>query len=517
MPKDQSSYIKVFGLGGGGGNAVNYMFNKGISGVNFYVCNTDAQAMNTNAVSNRIILGPKLTNGLGAGALPEVGRNAAIESLDEITQILQRNTKMLFIVAGMGKGTGTGSAPIVAKAARELGILTVAIVTTPFKFEGSRKMNLAQIGLDELKQYVDSLIIIENEKLKDLHPDLTFMNAYAKVDDVVADAVKSIAEIVTIPGYMNVDFNDVNTVMKDSGVAIMSTAAANGEERALKAIKSALASPLLRNKDIYGTKKILMNISTAVSDFQLTMEEVTTITDYLSRHIGDDPFIIWGNTFNDDLVDELRITLLATGFKGIDDIDYTVSKNVFVTQQAIRVTEEDDTILDLSSINDQGSLFDPRVVHQDIEAIATNTYELNIPIQNIHVEIQNIDDTETDKESVVDMTNVELVKDNTDEDGFMIKKKSDNPNEVNMLSKEVQEKRMNEERRRRMLKLSQRYDNLKTIIEMEKIPAITRNNTELDDFKYSNESLNSNYSIGEEEDTQGILKKNNGYIHPNID
>jgi len=313
MLKDQSAIIKVIGVGGGGGNAVNHMYKQGISGVDFIVCNTDAQALELSPIPNKVQLGASLTEGMGAGADPTVGENSAIESIEDIKRMLGSNTKMLFITAGMGGGTGTGASPVLAKAARELGILTVAIVTTPFAFEGKRRRVQAEDGLAELKKYVDSYLVISNDRLRDIFGNLTMTAAFAKADDILTTAAKGIAEIITIPGYVNVDFKDVRTVMNDSGVAIMGNAVAEGEQRALRAVEGALASPLLKDNEIEGARYILLNITSGKQE--VTMDEVTIITDYIQDKAGLSADLIWGNCINESLDNELSVTIIATGFQ----------------------------------------------------------------------------------------------------------------------------------------------------------------------------------------------------------
>lgn len=313
MLKEQSAIIKVIGVGGGGGNAVNHMYKQGISGVDFIVCNTDAQALELSPIPNKVQLGASLTEGMGAGADPTVGENSAIESIEDIKRMLGSNTKMLFITAGMGGGTGTGASPVLAKAARELGILTVAIVTTPFAFEGKRRRVQAEEGLGELKKYVDSYLVISNDRLRDIFGNLTMTAAFAKADDILTTAAKGIAEIITIPGYVNVDFKDVRTVMNDSGVAIMGNAVAEGDQRALRAVEGALASPLLKDNEIEGARYILLNITSGKQE--VTMDEVTVITDYIQDKAGLSADLIWGNCINESLDNELSVTIIATGFQ----------------------------------------------------------------------------------------------------------------------------------------------------------------------------------------------------------
>jgi cell division protein FtsZ len=312
LPKNQSSIIKVIGVGGGGGNAVNHMFHQGIRGVDFIICNTDAQAMEASPVPLKIQLGATLTGGLGAGAVPSVGKNAALENKDEIKAILEKGTKMLFITAGLGGGTGTGAAPVIASVARDLGILTVAIVTIPFSFEGRKRTQHAEEGIAELKKHVDALIIIRNDKLRELYGNLTLRAAFGHADDVLTTAAKGIAELITFTGYINVDFEDVKTVMKESGVAIMGIGIANGEFRAAKAIEQAMSSPLLSDDNVEGANSILLFITSG--KVEINLDEVMEITDYIKGKTKSSTEVIWGTGIDESLEESISVTLIATGF-----------------------------------------------------------------------------------------------------------------------------------------------------------------------------------------------------------
>jgi cell division protein FtsZ len=325
LPKEQSSIIKVIGVGGGGSNAVNHMFSQNIEGVNFIICNTDAQAIALSSVPNKIQLGPHLTQGLGAGANPNIGRQATEESLDEIKRILEVNTKMAFITAGMGGGTGTGGAPIIAKICKDLGILTVGIVTTPFAYEGKKRIAQAQEGIDLLKQSVDTLLIISNDKLRHQFGNLKMKEAFGRADNVLATAAKCITDVINSTGQINVDFADVCTVMKDGGVAILGSASAAGENRAQIAIESALTSPLLNDNDIKGAKWILININSAEGDHEHTMDEIEIIQNYIISQAGDETDVILGLGFDNSLGSEISITLIATGFDRNDPFSTTDS------------------------------------------------------------------------------------------------------------------------------------------------------------------------------------------------
>ena len=318
LPKDKSSIIKVVGVGGGGSNAVNHMFRQGIKGVDFIVCNTDAQALDMSPVPHKVQLGPSLTEGMGAGSIPEVGKNAAIENVDEIRKLFGANTRMIFITAGMGGGTGTGAAPIIAGIAREMGILTVGIVTVPFSFEGKKRKQQAEEGIEQLKKNVDTLLIICNEKLREMFGNLTLTDAFTHADNILTTAAKGIAEIITVTGNINVDFKDVKTVMTSSGVAIMGSATAEGDNRAIRSVEQALASPLLNDSNIKGARYILLNI--ASGNKEVTMDEIGEITDYIQESAGQSAEIIWGYNVDETLDNRISVTIIATGFKTKDEI-----------------------------------------------------------------------------------------------------------------------------------------------------------------------------------------------------
>lgn len=318
LPKEKSSIIKVIGVGGGGSNAVNHMFGQNIEGVNFIICNTDAQAIAQSRVPNKIQLGPHLTQGLGAGANPDIGRQACEESLEEIKQILEVNTKMAFITAGMGGGTGTGGAPIIAKICKELGILTVGIITTPFSYEGRKRQQQSEEGIKNMKQYVDTLLVISNDKLRHQFGNLKMKEAFGRADNVLATAAKCITDVINSTGQINVDFADVCTVMRNGGVAILGSAAVGGENRALNAIEQALASPLLNDNDIRGAKWILININSSEGEHEYTMDEVEVIQNYLLNQAGEGTDVILGMGYDSNLGDKISITLIATGFEHRD-------------------------------------------------------------------------------------------------------------------------------------------------------------------------------------------------------
>ena len=332
-PKVQDSIIKVIGVGGGGGNAVNHMYREGIHDVSFVLCNTDAQALNDSPVPVHLQLGKE---GLGAGNRPARAREAAMESIDDIRRMLDDGTKMAFITAGMGGGTGTGAAPVIAQVSKDMGILTVGIVTIPFRFEGSRK-------IDQMSKHVDALLVINNERLREIYPDLTVLDAFAKADDTLSVAAKGIAEIITVQGFINLDFNDVKTFLKDGGVAIMSTGYGEGEERVKNAIDDALNSPLLNDNNVFNSKKILLSItcSTQNKDQQgLMMEEMNYIHDFMAK-FGDGYETKWGLAIDPELGKKVKVTILATGF-GIEDVEPIERRNRHSQEEADRIAEEEE-------------------------------------------------------------------------------------------------------------------------------------------------------------------------------
>jgi cell division protein FtsZ len=323
LPKEKSSIIKVIGVGGGGSNAVNHMFSQNIEGVNFIICNTDAQAIAQSRVPNKIQLGPNLTQGLGAGANPVIGKQATEESLEEIKRILEVNTKMAFITAGMGGGTGTGGAPILASICKDLGILTVGIVTTPFAYEGKKRIAQAEEGIRALKEHVDTLLVISNDKLRHQFGNLKMKEAFAKADNILSTAAKCITDVINTAGQINVDFADVCNVMRRGGVAILGSAVAEGENRAQLAIEEALNSPLLNDSDIRGARSILININSCEGEFEFTMDEVEVIQTYLLSKSGDDSDIFLGLGYDNTLASKIGITLIATGFEHKDPFPKT--------------------------------------------------------------------------------------------------------------------------------------------------------------------------------------------------
>lgn len=350
--KTNNSIIKVIGVGGGGGNAVNYMYGLGIEGVDFIVCNTDQKALNNSVVPTKIQLGPSLTQGLGAGANPEIGQRACEESMNEIENLLIQNTKMVFVTAGMGGGTGTGGAPIVAKVAKDLGILTVGIVTTPFSYEGKRRQRQAEEGIKTMRQYVDTILVISNDKLRQLFGNIPTSQAFGKADDILATATKCITDVINSQGHIVVDFADVSTVMRDGGVAILGSAQAKGENRAYEAVEQAIHSPLLNDSDIKGAKWVLLNINSAHGRYEHTLDEVEMIQAYVQDQAGDECDVIFGTGFDDNLGEHISVTVIATGF------DYNQTDKAYSQEHKKPYSEKNKVVLSLDPTGTSNSFLD---------------------------------------------------------------------------------------------------------------------------------------------------------------
>jgi cell division protein FtsZ len=536
LPKNQSNIIKVIGVGGGGSNAVNHMFNEGITGVDFIVCNTDAQALDISPVPTKIQLGASLTEGRGAGSIPEQGKNAALENVEDIRSILEHNTKMLFITAGMGGGTGTGGAPIVASLAREMGILTVGIVTIPFSFEGRKRKLQAEKGIEEMRRNVDTLIIICNDKLRELYGDLSLSRAFGKADNILTIAAKGIAEIITVPGYINVDFEDINTVMRESGVAIMGNGMAEGDDRALKAVKEALESPLLNDNDIYGAENILLYITSG--EHEVSMDEVSEITDYIQKEAGMDADIIWGNGTDSVLGSNISVTLVATGFDKTDkkqketrEQQKTLVGSVGGDHKEISPATESPTETETEAVSSEQEIHlksrplledEEPPVFQDITA--SPDYQPLVPEeQETSLSFEFKDNrqsyalkTEKEKEespapllkreeSSIPAT-PEVVENKQDQ-GEMI-----NPDENSIKSRSM-------DRIQRLKDLSLKLRSSGDISDMEKQPAYVRRNVTLNDPPASNESEISRFSLSDPGSENGgsELRSNNSYLHDNVD
>jgi cell division protein FtsZ len=383
---EKTSIIKVIGVGGGGGNAVNNMYKQGIPDVSFVVCNTDRQDLRKSLIPTKIQLGKSSMTGLGAGGKPEAGQKAAEESIEDIRNMLSDNTKMVFITAGMGGGTGTGASPVIAEIAQEMGILTVGIVTIPFAFEGNPKIKQALEGVVNLGKNVDAILVINNEKLKDIYPDLELSNAFAKADDTLTKAAKAIAEIITDTGYINIDFADVNTIMRNGKVAIMNTGFASGENRITKAIEDALNSPLLNTANIKGAKKILLSLYCS-NDNQIRMDEITQIHDFMSQ-VGNDVTVIWGASFNDELGDDVKITIIATGFdvKDIPGMPSSIVNKIYKNNE----TEQDSISLEFENETDEEEKQQKKDNEIEIDKAINELYGESVKTVNVENENQPI-------------------------------------------------------------------------------------------------------------------------------
>ncbi len=527
-PKNQSSIIKVIGVGGGGSNAVNHMFKQGIKGVDFIICNTDAQAMESSPVPTRIQLGANLTGGLGAGAAPSVGRNAALENSDDIRAVLDKGTKMLFITAGLGGGTGTGAAPVIAQISRELDILTVGIVTIPFSFEGRKRRQSAEDGIRQMKQNVDALLIISNDKLRLLCGDLPLSEAFTRADNVLTTAAKGIAEIITVAGYINVDFEDVRTVMKNSGVAIMGTGIASGPDRAQKAVEEALNSPLLDNNDINGAGNLLLYISSGKNE--ITMDEVTEITDYIQEKTQSTGDIIWGNGFEESLDDKISVTIIATGFdedhkqKGPSQPETVTVHDLYentVPKTEKRFFVPEPKIQEAIDLKPE-PLYTPGAhspVHFSPEpkvepAEQTRNIEFSFekpkpdfepePIDSFVDEAQSIVNEELTEPKLLFRTQaVDLIQQpaETEVDDFQSKKAFERVSKLRQLSEKLKNHQPIEQ----------------NLHEIENIPAYKRRNVELTDVTPSSESQIPGYTLSENPDKTVEIKSENTFLNKKVD
>lgn len=456
FPDNPGAEIKVIGVGGGGGNAVNHMFTQGICDVNFIICNTDAQAMNSSPIQTRIQLGASLTEGRGAGNKPEVGAQAAKENIEDVIGVLSENTKMVFITAGMGGGTGTGGAPIIAKTCKELGYLTVGIVTIPFRNEGRRRIKQAIDGITELERYVDSLLVINNERIREMYGDFGISEAFAKADNILATAAKGIAEIITVPGYVNVDFADVETVMKNSGLAIMGSGIASGEKRAEEAVEKALNSPLLNNNDIRGAKNVLVNITSG--SVEVTMDEVGKITDFVQNRAGFNADLIWGNGKDESLGENISVTIIATGFS-ISSISEMTGRRVVEKELIPRSLNENES--SVSSVSEKEN-------NQESFSVGQKTIEFNI-----------------EKENEKEENDFEALYPNTIKERSKTDRKNYAPDFASMSDEDVDE--------------------------LENIPAYKRRQIRMNDPKYNNKL--SNYSVSKE----NKISDRNSHLYNRVD
>jgi cell division protein FtsZ len=541
MLKDKSSIIKVIGVGGGGGNAVNHMYRQGIAGVDFIICNTDAQALEFSPIPNKVQLGASLTEGMGAGSIPEVGKNSAIENIDDIKSMLGSTTKMLFITAGMGGGTGTGASPIIAQAAKELDILTVAIITTPFSFEGKRRKMQAEDGLDELKKYVDSYLVISNDRLREIFGNLTLGSAFAQADDILTTAAKGIAEIITVPGYINVDFKDVRTVMKDSGVSIMGSFACEGDNRALNAVEGALASPLLKDNEIEGARYILLNISSGLRE--VTMDEVAIITDYIQDKAGLSADLIWGNCIDENLGDKLSVTIIATGFQTTEQRAHD-KKNV--KKISLLTPEEAPLIRPLEPVNSFIDAKEPVYSNEPVMKLKDDAKQQSDLFgdmykgknrkteesENVVIRHTLVDEekpaTEAKQESGIDF---ELKVSETD---FVFETPKSNYSEpvADQYTEETLEPGLDDdkndesiedqlkkskERIMRLKDLSMKLRTTNGLQELENEPAYKRKQMQLQQVPHSSESQVSRFTLSNDEDGSTEIRPNNSFLHDNVD
>ncbi len=538
IPKENSSDIKVIGVGGGGSNAVNHMFNQGIEGVDFIICNTDRQALDLSPVPYKIQLGKELTDGRGAGMIPDVGMNAAMENIEDIRELLSNNTKMVFVTAGMGGGTGTGAGPVIAQVAKDMGVLTVGIVTVPFNFEGRRRLAQAQDGLEKMRQNVDTLLIISNDRLKEFGKNMTLSNAFSHADNILSVAAKGIAEVIKKTGIINVDFNDVNTVMRNSGHAIMGSAQAEGETRATDAVEAALSSPLLNDNDIHGARYILLNIAYGAKE--VMMDEISEITDYIEEAAGIGADVIWGHGYDESLGDNISLTIIATGFGTDDNLIVPLEK----PEPRKMVTLEDDKKL----VEIKAPLTAPVQTKDEGQDVEAENKELDEPFivesqEEVPPSIEELDQVDEEKvvfnlddeadehiesepkqesvswnvsevvdpvqnEKPMDLFNAETIVRHNLDDGT-----TEEIDNSQVSSDEVQ-RNAND----RVSKIQEHTAKLKRaegISEYEKEPAYKRRSIDIDNSKPS-ESKPSRFGLSDNEDG-GTDLSDNSFLHDNVD
>ncbi|MGZ4033374.1 MAG: cell division protein FtsZ [Bacteroidia bacterium] len=544
LPNDNSSIIKVIGVGGGGSNAVNHMYKQGIKGVDFIVCNTDQQALDISPVPLKIVLGASLTKGRGAGSLPEVGKNAAIENIEEVKALLANNTEMVFITAGLGGGTGTGAAPIIAKAAKEMGILTVGIVTIPFGFEGKKRKAQADAGLDALKQNVDTLLVISNDKLREIYGNLKVTEAFGHADDILATAAKGIADIITTTLQINTDINDVKTVMKESGVAIMGSAMASGEQRALRAVEQAMSSPLLNDSNIKGARYVLVNVT--CGEDEITMDELGEITDYIQDAAGMTAEVIKGYGVDLSLGDKVNVTIIATGFNSKADVGIQIEKapakivhklveDVKVEETPVApvavVTEKTEEIISFTKTEEITSYVKEEtktIITEQKEEVSEEPFMFIKEAEAPVAKTEEIKEEKQEKQVTFEfeITNTTAVT----EEPFIINKVTEettmksetvieNKEENSFISK-VQDDEQLKKAQDRVAKLKELSFKLKSpngLSELENEPAYKRRNVSLDSTPHSSESQVSRYTLTEGDDKKVEIKPNNSFLHDNVD
>lgn len=533
LPKNQSSQIKVIGVGGGGGNAVNYMFEHGIKGVDFVICNTDLQALEASLIPTKIQLGKNLTEGLGAGSDPDVGMKAAQESSDRISELLDANTKMLFITAGMGGGTGTGAAPVIAEIAREKGILTIAVVTHPFANEGGYRKQYAKDGLEELKKYVDTLLVINNDKLIEIYGDLTFTQAFGKANEVLNTATKGIAEVISQHMVVNIDLNDARKVLENSGTALMGQAIASGENRAIEAVTEALDSPLLNDNDITGAEQVLLKIVSGEGDDEIRISELEIIKNQIQKAAGRDVNIIEGIGNDASLEGAVSITVIATGFE-------TKKVNEPVT---IKLEDTDDNgnsdSNDLEIINDN---FQQALSLEDYESFDSENFKSNeVEVQTIVESDKKVVSLEEDENfisepealisDILELNNenpdsekkVVVNEDITEKETLEFHKPTINEEEKLNSEQDVElvdNKSMRIEAREREERLREISIKLRTpsgLTKLEDEPAYKRNNIDLEETTHSSEDEISHFSLTSDNEEKIILNDKNSFLHDNVD
>ena len=533
LPKNQSSQIKVMGVGGGGGNAVNYMFEHGIKGVDFVICNTDLQALEASLIPTKIQLGKNLTEGLGAGSDPDVGMKAAQESSDRISELLDANTKMLFITAGMGGGTGTGAAPVIAEIAREKGILTIAVVTHPFANEGGYRKQYAKDGLEELKKYVDTLLVINNDKLIEIYGDLTFTQAFGKANEVLNTATKGIAEVISQHLRVNIDLNDARKVLENSGTALMGQAVAKGENRAIEAVTEALDSPLLNDNDITGAEQVLLKIVSGEGDDEIRISELEIIKNQIQKAAGRDVNIIEGIGNDSSLEGAVSITVIATGFEtkkvnepvtikleDTDDIGSSDSNDLEIINDNVQQTLslEDDESFDFEHFK-SNEVEAQTIVESDKKVVSLEEDESFISepealISDI-LELNNEDPDSEKKvvvsEDIIEKETLEFHKPTINEE-----EKLNSEQDVQL----VDNKSMRIEAREREERLREISIKLRTpsgLTKLEDEPAYKRNNIDLEETAHSSEDEISHFSLTSDNEEKIILNDKNSFLHDNVD
>jgi cell division protein FtsZ len=554
LPKNQSSVIKVIGVGGGGSNAVNYMFEKGIEGVDFAVCNTDLQALEASPITTKIQIGIDLTEGLGAGANPEVGRKAAEESIDKIDELLESNTKMLFITAGMGGGTGTGAAPVIARIAREREILTVGVVTVPFWTEGGYRKEYAEKGLEDLRQNVDTLLVINNDKLIEVYGDLTLSQAFAKANEVLTTATKGIAEVISQTLMVNIDLNDAKRVLKDSGTAVMGQAYASGENRAIEAVEAALDSPLLHDNNIKGAEQVLLKIVTGSGDKEIRMTELFSIKKHIQDAAGGDVNIIEGIGIEEGLDDSISVTVIATGFKVSRDLGShkpILPKIYKLDEEQAKEVEANETPVDEASVEKTTENVELPIANlntndaETTEAQATLNFDLDVAPsfsfdlgqeQEEEVEVssslessiveptadfdQQNEEVQTQDDIVFHTLEVEEEEGEAPEDVIAELKDSNTTEEFTRINHGISAEQMAIRSRQRMDRLREISMKLRTpsgLTDLENQPAYKRRDVDLSDTPHSSDSSETaKYTLSQGEDESVVIKPNN-FLHNNVD